>query len=447
MKSIEDKPEIFKIIDYLKTIKWATKEGLIKYSIGICIILISIILLLQSIKIEIDSGLSFCILILLEIIHFFIWFVKGIFFCKSDIKTIAFAIKTEEKSKEYYDEIIKRFTELVKEKNLYSFVKIKVLPSDIVFSDSKEAESFILRKGIGLLVWGNTFEGNENNFPLTKFNIKISYQYFLKNKEEKKFISDISNATKRKYWKVWQPQSDFNLTVVSENIFEISLFTLGKCLSTVPNVNYLIEAVKIFENLKEILKDRKPDDNFPNLKIVKEKTNAILLDSYLLLFEWYWHKRDIFKSIEYAEKAIKFDENNFRAHQNLAICKWLDSDEEGARYHTRRAWKIKPGNPTTRLNRAFFHIYDKKFEQGIKEYRKVRYVGETNIIDVIEFIENESEKNKNNLGLLFVSGWLDIEYVDKKRGVKKLKDFLLKSEGSKEYDVLIEEAEKVLNKK
>lgn len=447
MKSTENKPEVFKIIDYLKTIEWATKEGLFKYSIGIFIILILITFLLQSIKIEIDSGLFFHILTLFEIIHFLIWLVKRIFFYKSDIKTIAFAIKTEEKSKEYYNEIIKRFMELVKERNLYSFVKIKKLPSDVVFNDLKEAESFISRKRIGVLVWGKTFEGNENNSPLTTFKIKISYQYLSKNKEEKKFISDISNATKRKYWKVWQPQSDFNLTVVSKNIFEISLFTLGKCLLTVPNVNHLTEAVKIFENLKEILKDRKTDDDFPNLKIVKEKTNATLLDAYLVFSKWYWYKKDFPESIKYAEKAIKFDENNFIAHQNLAICKWLDGDEKGARYHTKRAWKIKPGNPTTRLNRAFFHIYDKKFEQGIKEYKKVKYVGETNIIDVIEFIENESEKNKNNLGLLFISGWLDIEYVDKKRGVKKLKDFLLKSKGNKEYFILTKEAEKVLNKK
>ena len=96
----------------------------------------------------------------------------------------------------------------------------------------------------------------------------------------------------------------------------------------------------------------------------------------------------------------------------------------------------------TRLNRAFFYVYDKNFEQGIKEYKKVKYVGETNIIDVIEFIEKEFEKNNTNFGLLFSSGWLDMEYGDKKRGSKKLKDFIEKSRNIEEYNILMEEIEK-----
>lgn len=320
------------------------------------------------------------------------------------------------------------------------------MPSDINFSDANIAEKFITRKGIRLLVWGNTIEGNLNNTPFTQFNIKLSYQHGIFDKDkQKRFVDDIGTAVQRKLWGVWQPNSFHQLVVVSDNVIEISLFTLGVCLATVPSISYLLKSVDIFEKLDLILKERREDINFPNLKFVKQKVRAFLRDSYnfLLMFYWGQHK-NLNEAIGYAEKAIKMDENNFIAHQNMAVFRWLKGQKELAEYHTKRAWHIRPGHPLPRFNKAFFFINDRKFESGLKQYKKIEYAGDTNIVDVIEFIEKEFEKTPNNLGLLFVAGWLNTQYADQVRGVAQLQDFLLKSDSQQEYNPLIIETHKVL---
>jgi len=146
----------------------------------------------------------------------------------------------------------------------------------------------------------------------------------------------------------------------------------------------------------------------------------------------------------YADKTIKMDENSFIAHQNMALLKWLEGDKDKARFHTERAWRIKPGHPLPRFNKAFFLIYDRKYEQGLKQYKKIKYVGDTNIIDVIEFIEKEFEKFKNNLGLLFIAGWLNIQYADQARGADQLRLFLEQAESDPSYAVLSVEAQRTL---
>ncbi|MFZ2970633.1 MAG: hypothetical protein WA063_05785 [Minisyncoccia bacterium] len=249
-------------------------------------------------------------------------------------------------------------------------------------------------------------------------------------------------------WGVWKPNSFYNLVVVSGNVIEISLFTLGACLATRSSVIYLLKAVDIFEKLDIILKKRKEDVNFPNLKFVKQKVRTFLRDLYNFLLIFYWNQyRNLDKAIEYAEKAIKIDENNFIAHQNIAVFQWLKGKKELAKYHTKRAWHIRPGHPLPRFNKAFFFIYERKFESGLKQYKKIEYVGDTNIIDVVEFIEKEFETAPNNLGLLFVAGWLNIQHADQIRGLAQLRDFLLKSKNEQEYSPLIVEANLILNAK
>jgi len=439
--------KLFETIKDLREFEWQTKYGWLGYSIGIFIFSLTLIIVLEQLKIVINIYWAVGVFFVPQIIHSFIWFIKRNIFYDDSVLTVAFAITMEETSKNYYREIKKRFSEQIATYKLRNHVKIKNLPSDISFSDANTAEKFITKKGIRLLIWGNTIEGNVNNAPLTQFNIKLSYQHgvFDKNKR-KKFVDDIGIAIQRRSWGVWQPNSFYQLIVVSGNVIEISLFTLGACLATVPSLIYLLKSVDIFEKLDIILKERKEDANFPNLIFVKQKVRTFLRDLYNFLLIFYWKQnKDLDKAIEYALKAIKMDENNFIAHQNMAVFQWLKGENRNARYHTKRAWRIRPGHPLPRFNKAFFFIYDRKFESGLKQYKKIEYVGDTNIIEVIEFIEKEFEKASNNLGLLFVAGWLNAQYADQIRGLAQLEDFLLKSNSQQEYNPLVMETNKILN--
>ena len=438
--------EIIEILRELKGLEWPSKCGGVVYAFGIFLLSSTVITILAKTGILLGTYWIIGTLLSLQLIHIIFWFIKRNFFYDPSTLTVAFAVATEETSQGYYKEIKKKFREQIATYKLQDDIKIKELPTDVTFLDAKSAEAFILKKGIRLLVWGNTTEGNIGNAPFSQFNIKLSYQHGVIDKEkQKKFVDDIGMAIQRRAWGIRQPDSFHHLIVVSGNILEISLYTLGACLATIPNVNYLLKSVDIFEQLQTILKERKQDINFPNLQVVKQKTRSFLRDAYTFLLMFYWGRvKNLDRAIEYAEKAIKIDENNFNAHQNMAVFQWLKDKKDLARYHTERAWRIRPGHPLPRFNKAFFFIYDRKYEQGLKQYKKIQYAGDTNVVDVIEFIEKEYEKFGDNLGLLFVAGWLNIQYADQVRGTTQIQEFITKAGSDLAYTVLVTEAKKVL---
>ena len=439
--------QIIKVIEDLRSVEWKTLFGWCIYSIFLFFISASIILTIKSFGINLESYTLLGLLLILQIIHSVIWFIKRTIFYDPEIITIGFAITPEESSKDYYKEIKKKFKENLSLRKLSKFLKIIELPTDLKFEKDEDAEKFILQKDIRVLIWGNTTEAMIDNAPFTQFNVKFSYQHgVIDPTKRKKFVEDIDVAAQRKYWGIWRPQSYYGLIVVSGNILEISLFIFGICLATIPQIKYLLRAVEIFEALEIILKERRKDENFPNLPFVKQKVRNFLRDAYTILQIFYWQEyKDLSKATEFAKKAIKFDENNFLAHQNLAIFKWLNGDKEGAKFHTNRAWKIKPGHPLPRFNFAFFYMWDKQFDLALKEYKKIQYAGETNTLDVAEFLYNEYEKTPENFGLLFASGWVNINFADQVRGILQLQEFLNKTKSLSEYKTLNKEAEIIIN--
>src|SRR3989338_4396726 len=158
-----DKP--LEILRELKSFEWQTKSGWLGYSSGIFLLSVFLIFSLQQIKVPLNLYLILGIFAVPQATHSLLWWIKRNFFYDSAVLTIAFAIATEESSKEYYREIKKRFKEQLATHNLQSRLKVKELPSDVNFADAKTAEEFIVKKGIRLLIWGNTIEGNLNNEP------------------------------------------------------------------------------------------------------------------------------------------------------------------------------------------------------------------------------------------------------------------------------------------
>lgn len=274
----------------------------------------------------------------------------------------------------------------------------------------------------------------------------MSYQHgIIDEKKRKGFLDDIEVVVQKRAWDIKHSESFSCIIIVSGNVWEVSLYILGACLATVPNIEYLLKSVHIFEKLQSLLKERRQDINFPNLQFIKRKTHLFLLELYTFIMIYYWNNlKDLDNSIKYANKIIEIDENNFNAHQNMAVFQWLKGKKDDARFHTKRAWRIIPGHPLPRLNKAFFFLCDKKYELALKQYKKIEYVGDTNIIDVVEFLEKEFEKYPNNLGFLFAVGWLNFHYADQIRGINQLEEFLKQSCADSKYATLVVEYQKIL---
>ncbi|MAG44765.1 hypothetical protein CL633_02645 [bacterium] len=448
--------DFIEIIQKHKSVKWQSKLGLLVYPIVIFGIEYSIIFALDQIELKLGTNIKIYILLISQVIYLASWLLKRTLFYDADILTVAFAISTDKKTKNYYKELKQRFNDWIQLLKLENIIKLKELPDIPIFKSNKDAEKFIIENGIRLLIWGNTYEESMvKNEPFVKFNVKFSYQYSYfqakKKSTEKKYRkvvkSKIDKAAQRKYWGIWRPNSAYQLEIVSGNIIEISLFIVGFCLATMPDfsLNYLRKAIKVFEKLEKLLKTKKQDDNLPNLNQIRDQVRSMLIKSCEQCMDIYWnHQRDLENAIKYAEKIIKLDENNFGAHQNLAPFKWKKGEQDAARYHTKRAWKISPGHPLTRFNRGFLYFYDKNFKSGLNQYKKIKTDEHTNILNVVEFIEEEFEQRKDNLGLLFAAVWLNIKFADLGRGVKQLNKFLVKAKNQDEYSFLINEAEKLL---
>ena len=128
---------------------------------------------------------------------------------------------------------------------------IKTLREDINFESNEDAEKYILKKEINLLIWGDTMESVSDNMENTRFNIMYSYVYRKKKEESPdKFALLVRNGLQRSKWDVVHNQSQAGLIVVASNILESSLFILGSCLKTVPRLNFWFASIKTFEEGK-----------------------------------------------------------------------------------------------------------------------------------------------------------------------------------------------------
>jgi hypothetical protein len=454
----ENMPEFrntFDLIEILAKQSWLTKKGLLYYSIALLIFLTSFALFLSGLgtgEILSDVGIQIkkidvaSTIIIILFAHFLLWYIlrQGIYI--SDKIIINFALKSELQSSISIREILKNIKRGLSNNSLGDIIEINYLPDDRVFHSSVDAEKYVKNKQVNLLVWGDTTEATRNNLPITIINLNFTYLHASLQSEQKKLLQkELRSASQRSVWEIDHTNSVIGITVVSGNIFEVSLFVLAACLITVPDIQYHLKAVIILEQLAVSLSAKRKDPNFPNLRDVQHQITNLLLQLYNNLSLYYSQsKQDFVKGEFYAQKALMLDSHNFGAHQNLALLYWKKGEETLSRKHSKIAWNIEQSNDLTRCNRAFLRIYDKNFEAGLRTYKKISHLEPFTVLQVVEFIESEYEKKSDNSGLLFAYAWISIKFGDSIRGKTKMEKFLRKVSANKEYTVLIEEAKRML---
>lgn len=376
---------------------------------------------------------------------------------KFDIKenVCAIAIKTKDSSINYKEEIIKQLKEQRRTYRLEDKIKIIDLPSDVYFENQSDAEKYISRRNIRLLIWGNTSEGKIKGDQSTRFNISLSYLFsYVKSKEDledkskNNIIYGIDQAIKRNYWTINDFDSFSAISVVSGNIFEISLFSIGVCLASNPEKGDRMTAINILEKLLSIIKKRNPDANFPQLSIVRKQVISLLIFLYGDMARLVWLEGgDILNSIELFNKIFLLNNNDWATHQNISTLYWISGDKSNAKFHTRRAIRINPNHPATRLNKAFLLIDSRKYDFAGREYKKIKSISGVDAMTTLNIMEPEIEKQSDNHGFLFAVGWFNINFMDSNRGEEQLKKFLDVVQENEEYRELINIAKGLLNRK
>lgn len=435
-----------------------TKGGFLAYAF---IILVIISFLINYLGFNVTIRIKFIIILVIE----FLWIICWLFYSKIIIYPskkirIGFTIKTEKESKEHYKEIKKQFIRNIESHNLFSVIQVIRFPSDVIFQEKEKAEKFAYKKHICVLVWGDTSEGTRRKDEISKFNVNFSYLYF-PFEGKSKFLTDIQEFIGKRDWIISGSNSFDSIPVVSENVTEIVLYVLGKCLASSRSLDLSLKAIKIFEQLKDRL-DKNSSTFFPRIEQLKQKTNIYLDNIYTDLSIYYLDKAGYYEDLDkkkelmksaknYAEKAVKINENNFRMCQNLALFEYIERNIPEAKKYTQKVLKITPRSPLPHFNVAFFALREERYEDALDEYKKIRINEEVNILEIIEFLEKELEKHPDNLGFLFASGWLNLKYADEEMGAEQLNNFLDQLDQADKntkykYSVLIREAGDLIKK-
>ena len=260
---IEEWKKLIEYLTLLKSTSWSTRfGGLVKWNVIIFLSCSTIVGIVNKLFTQdlISSKLYLFSLISLITTNTFIWlayrwlFVTGFSF-KESIK-VAFAINTISQSQDFLKQIINVFKNELASFGFEKVIEVYELPDDIKFQNSQSAEKYLRDKNIRLLIWGNTTEGAVKKDDVSKFNLNFSYLtaplYLPEHRSS--FSRLVSYAFPRLGWHVFKSNSLFGINVVSDNIFEVTLFIFGLCLSTIPELKFFQKFIYTFEKLDFRLK-------------------------------------------------------------------------------------------------------------------------------------------------------------------------------------------------
>jgi len=433
------------LLDLLKRFGWDTKIGLPIF-ILVTIIIESLTLgILGQAHVILPAKTTLIIFggsaVLITLIWLFRWFAVY----RPGVLVMGIAVQADSDGLDFYNKLRSTISRSLAEQGIGSSIKFREFPRDVHLADSESAEKFIISNGIGVLIWGDTASGTINGVESTRFNIKISYQYASGTPEQARQLENLLQATnKRAFWDVQKTNSLPTLDIVAGNVVEMGLFTLAISLYSLRNLEHRLAAVRILEKLNKRLEGRVQDFNFPNLDYTRQEIRRFLSRSYESLRTYYSLKDDFDSTHVYAEKALKLNPRDWKAHQDIATTSWYKGDHQAARYHTDESLRLNRKNELAKINLAFLSIADGNYKGGLQKYKhlKPKFLNRTNVLKVIAFNLNEYDKT-GEVAFLFTAGWLNVRYADHAAGKHQLEDFLNLAKDTK-YKVLQDEASEII---
>ncbi len=432
----------------LKKAEWGTKDSLLIYCFAILIIETVVIGGLRSIGIFLPANISSVIIVLSLLAVIITWSYKWLKLRSPQELVIGIAIKPEdEEVAKITQKVQKALTNIVNQEGLGELIKFRRYPSDLSFSSADKAEKFITKNGIRVLVWGDALEGSFNKVDVTRFDIKISYQFSTRAPHEKIYIESIlKESNKRGNWDIQKTNSLPEIKIVAGNVAEMSLFTLAVCLESLREMRYVLAALKILESLHKQLESRLLDVNFPNLDYVKLQVQKYLIRMYMGMNQHHNWEEEFKEANEYAEKALLLDPSNGRIHQDLSTQYWRMGDSKKAKEHTHMAARLLPRSQLPKINLAFLDMAEGKHKKGLARLKRLKpkFLRETSILKVIDFDLTEFERTENPV-FLFMAGWFNYKYADAQSGRQELTRFMSDVGNSAEFDSLVVEAKSLIS--
>jgi tetratricopeptide (TPR) repeat protein len=405
---------------------WKTKKGLAGYSLVIVFVVGGLLLLLRQLGLAIPPIWSILIIACSVTLHVLYWGWEYIIYPMyiGKIK-IAFSLEIPGRDP-LLDELRQEFCSQLDSLNLMGKIKVLDVPSDKRFETNTEAEEYSRRKDINLLVWGHMKKGQLEGQQVAEFRLKFTcvYPKVSKKKIEELLQGDVKLAVVDRNWRIAVDNSFADIDAVARNLMEISLFIIGLCLLLWKDTERCLE---VFEKLRTCLQ-RGPQIKDKKRTAFQERFDYILIQALDLRAMYLYQSDQAQECKKDLERMLQINNAIPGAHINLARLCYKDGNMRSARYHTNQADQLKPNNPLSIINRAFFAILDRKFQKAAGFYNRLPRAKDwsmgCNTLEVALFLEDERKKHKDNLGLLYAAGFMNYHFVDKRRGRLQLKNFV-----------------------
>ena len=339
----------------------------------------------------------------------------------------------------YYEEIRRNLISSINDNGLAKLIKIIDFSDIYKFNNASEAGIFRNKKNIDLIIWGH-FTGDSlksDGESISKLNLNFTYGYLDSQNGAigALLFKDISSRLAIKnYWEIIERDSYEDVQIVSNNIFDLSIYIIALTLKIYGNIT---KSLKLFEQLYDSL--TRKSDNFSDALVPH------LLDCYYLLteeFGVYRKKYEVGK--KYCEKILKFNNKDFFALSSLAKIQYLLGEKLNAEKTIKKLSQLYPRNPITEADIAFIGILNGNYSNAFRHYENLSKYSDVNFNsqDVVEFLNDQYQIHKEP-GLLYGCGIISFYFGDKTLAKRDFNRFFSKANKVK-YKSMWRKAKKLI---
>lgn len=450
--------------DIVKFLNYLTSRKRTKIGYALFVIFIFLLGLFVPPFNTLDLLYRFCIFILLSIAGFIFWlFLSGRCYFPSDKILIGISLKSfNPNSQSVINITLMRLKDQLKALNLLNLFKIVEIGTD-AFSSNDEAEKFASKKKLVLVIHGTVYDGKYGDkYSYDLKNFFFTYRVPAVTKESPLFKiiqTDINIICQHRDWNIEESNSIIDIQRVANNLFEIvlSIIAIALCHSA----QYINLSIQLMERLLPILENQISVEerkiNFSKekaiakvpLKVLRSgRLRAILLNCYLAIAEIFILEKRYTEAIDAVNKGLESGADKYTSYASLAVAAYHQYGLEKAIEYTDKMDAVRKNTIVIDLNRAFFSIKKKQYDEAVKYYdsAKGKYKkanDEFLILKVLYFLNERFQEDKTELAYKYAIGVLTYNFLDKSKGKDKLLNFLQHAETNKLYAPMIEVTKKI----
>ncbi|MCH8032259.1 MAG: hypothetical protein IH950_00695 [Bacteroidetes bacterium] len=452
---------LFKYLNYF----WSRRKTKNGYFLGALLLVIVANLFTQINSLSVYWQLVIYLVSFLVFLVFWL-FMSGRRILSSRKIKIAFALKSATpSSQKIISSTISRIKDKLKILNILNHFKFYEIGTDI-FETNEQAEAYSIKRKLNLVIHGTVYGGKiESSYRYDLRNFFFTYNVMNAPKDSLGWpviASDIDLMVANHNWIIDKSNDLNDIIGVANNLFEIILSIIAIGLSR--SKKTIDFSILLIEMLLPIL-ERKIDPKHRKVLLSKDKTQlkipidllrsgrlrGILNGCYINISRILIDDGDYTKAINMIEKGIKAGADKIDCLPVLALANYHLGNIDKSEEFTEEIKDISKDHPIYLVNKAFFSIKRKEYKKATEYYeelrRKITKDKKFLVKQVISFISDRIQEDKNEHAYLYSKGILTYNFINKKNGSRILSKFIKKATDNDTYMPMIKIATQLCKNK